>query len=104
MDEDVFNPEYYLPLITIWGLIKGWSEVMEPQTGAMAARVFGMLFIAGVIADMRIEGVAWASVLHFVLKYLGAYHGARLLSWAVTAMLARFHLIRPPAGAASGNP
>lgn len=104
MDDDVFNPEYYLPLITIWGLIKGWSEVMERQTGAMAARVFGMLFIGGVIIDMRIEGLAWASVLHFVLKYLGAYHGARLLSWATCATLAMFHLIRPPKDGASSNP
>lgn len=107
MDDDVFNPEYYLLLIVLCGLAKGWSEVMERdvrQTGYAFARAYGMLFIAGLALDLRYEGLAWASVLHFVLKYLGAYHGARLLSWAVTATLARYHLIRPPRDGARGNP
>lgn len=97
MDDDAFNPDHYLALIALYGLVKGWCEVTEKdrsQGAFLAMRIYGMVFMAGFVIDMKYAGLAWASALHFVLKYLGTYHGARLLAWAGTASLARFGLIR----------
>ena len=105
MEGEGYDPDGLLWVFALWGLIKGWAEVMQPahddRSGLRSAamvRLYGMVLTAALVIDMRSANLAWASVLHFVLKYLGTYHGCRLLSWSVTAGLARIGVNKPPLG------
>jgi hypothetical protein len=61
-----------------------------------ALRIYGLVVLAGLTISLRSEGLAWASVLHFLLKYLGAYHGCRLAAWGVTLGWALIKVLHPP--------
>ncbi|WP_226018642.1 hypothetical protein [Novosphingobium sp. FKTRR1] len=111
MDDEPFNPDNDLIFFALAGMIKGWCEVMEPQNGRGGAltsfgvmRLWVIVAMAWWVINSHIGGMAWASVLHFVLKDLGTYQAVRMVSWAVVMGLAKFHVIRPPRDGARSNP
>lgn len=98
MEGEAFDPNYLLGLFALTGLGIGWAQAAMPErhhtSQVVLFRWFGIVMIAAVAIDLRTAPLAWPSVLHFVLKYLGTYHGCRLLSWAVAQVLIKVRLIR----------
>ena len=111
MEGEGYDPEELLWVFAGWGLIKGfvdahaaiaarrselqaeWEadlpvlraalrEQRMTRLQATQMRVLGLVTVLLMVIEQRGAGLAWASVLHFVLKYLGTYHGCRLLSWS----------------------